>query len=118
MKSLEEDASSLESTCREYENELMEMDARCWDDALEQESQNEASLQADISSYRSRLAKCESEITALETKIVGLNEDVVKANDEQSAFEQQQKEEELKRVQELSDVQKDLKAKLEEFDQV
>ena len=109
---VQQETDRLTQTERSLDSALQELDLVSWVDKLEVEKQHEKMLQSELTLVRSQLANAESELLAAKNKVHKLTQEVENGKREQTKRDTEAKEQEIKVLQEISELQKQINRKL------
>ena len=113
---LNEEILRLETKDVSLTEEILEIDSVRWNDELEVEKQSQQTLQAELTLLRSKVSNCESELLQFKNKIQLISNEMEEEKREQSKYEQQCRESEIKTLQEIAELQKSINKRLMQND--
>ena len=113
---LNEEILRLETKDVSLTEDILEIDSVRWNDELEVEKQSQQTLQAELTLLRSKVSNCESELLQFKNKIQLISNEMEEEKREQSKYEQQCRESEIKTLQEIAELQKSINKRLMQND--
>lgn len=106
-------------TAKEHElsQELEELDLVSWEDKLDLEKQHEKTYEAELDLLRSRITDCESELSEATNEVQTVSQELDKEKVEKDKSEKDQRDQELRVLQEISELQKQLNQRLVQYEE-